>query len=356
MTFTQRRTAIDLMGASVENGQSFSARGITSDFAKIVAILADGEERPTFAEPWFSLERSQLANSLQSQNTISGVMIDRAYLGLLSAPDDPSLRQATAYSVSNLTQADLISYAQRYWRPDLTTIAVVGDVSPDQVRSVLQSTFGAWADQGPKPDVTAMAFPPPHGGRDYVGTDASQVYVRLGQSAVSRSSPDYDTMLVLNQILGAGGAFESRLWQELRQKRGLVYSVQSSIEASRDRGDFKIEMNASPSRVVEAVNFVREELRTLQLHPVSQTELSEAKLRLVSDALLQEASSSGQVEQLLDIGTSDLPLDYYSTLSDQFARITPADVQRVAQKYLRPNELVEIYSGPPGPWSGALSL
>jgi zinc protease len=353
LSFTQRRTAIDLMGASVENGQSFTARGITSDFTKIVGILADGEEHPAFAEPWYSLERNQLAGSLQQQNTISGVMIDRAYQGLLSSPDDPSLRQATASSVQSITQADLGAYTQLYWRPDLTTIAVVGDLSPQQVRTVLENAFGSWSAQGPKPSVTAMAFPAPHGGKNYVGTDARQVYVRLGQSAVSRSSPDYDAFMVLNQILGASGAFESRLWQELRQKRGLVYSVQSSVDAYRDRGDFKIELNATPSRVTEAVNFVREELRTLQLHPVSQTELNEAKLRLVSDALLDEASATGQVDQLLDIGTNALPLDYYSTLNDRFARITAADVERVAQRYLRPEQLVEIYSGPPGPWSGS---
>jgi zinc protease len=102
---------------------------------------------------------------------------------------------------------------------------------------------------------------------------------------------------------------------------------------------------------VEAVDFVRTELRTLQTHPVTQTELDEAKLRLVSDALLDEASATGQADQLLDIGMNGLPLDYYRTLNDRFARITPADVERVAHEYLHPDQLVEIYSGPPGPWS-----
>jgi zinc protease len=350
--FAQRRKAIDLMGASLSNGASFDARGLASDFTKIVAILADGEEHPSFAEPWFSLERSQLANSLQSENTISGVMIDHAYLQLLASPDDPSLRYASEPSVEGLTQADLIAYTQAYWRPDLTTIAVVGDVTPDQVRSVLEHAFSAWVAQGPTPNAHAMPFAAAHPGHDYVGTDANQVYIRLGQPAVGRNSPDYDAFLVLNQILGASGAFESRLWQELRQKRGLVYSVGSSVDAARDRGDFKIEINADPNRVVEAVDFVRSELRTLQTHPVTQTELNEAKLRLVSDALLSESSADGEVQQLLDIGANGLALDYYRTLNDRFTGITAGDVERVAQKYLTPNDLVEIYAGPPGPWSG----
>jgi zinc protease len=351
--FAARRKALDMMGAEVENGQSFDARGLSRDFSKVVAILADGQMHPTFGEPWFSLERDQLANSLQSTNTISGVMIDRAYLRLLAAPNDPSLRHASETTVDSIGQADLLAYTQEYWRPDLTTIAVVGNVSADQVRTVLESAFGGWSAKGTKPDAQAMAFPAAHSGHDYIGTDASQVYVRMGQPAVSRNSPDYDAFLVLNQILGAGGAFESRLWQEMRQKRGLVYSVTSSVDAGPDRGDFKVEMNASPGRVVEAVDFVRSELVTLQTHPVTQTELNDAKLRLVSDALLDEASADGEARQLLDIGTNNLPLDYYRTLNDRFANITAADVQRVAQKYLDPTALVEIYSGPPGPWSRA---
>ncbi|MGC2129574.1 MAG: pitrilysin family protein [Candidatus Aquilonibacter sp.] len=350
--FAQRRKSVDMMGAVVQNGQQFNARGLARDFPKIVAILADGEMHPTFSEPWFTLERNQLANSLQSTSTISGVMIDRAYLRLLAAPNDPSLRHASQSTVDGLTQADLASFTKTYWRPDLTTIAVVGDVTPDQVRNVLESAFGGWSVQGPKPDPHAMSFPSAHSGHEYVGTDANQVYVRLGQPAVGRNSPDYDTLLVLNQILGAGGAFESRLWQELRQKRGLVYGVASTVDAGSDRGDFKIELNASPAKVVEAVAFVRSELQTLQTQPVTQTELDDAKLRLVSDALLAEASAEGQVQQLLDIGTNDLPLDYYRTLNDRFANITAADVERVAKKYLDPTALVEIYSGPPGPWSG----
>ena len=351
--FAQRRKAIDMMGASVENGAEFSARGLTGDFASIVKILADGEMHPSFAEPWLSLERDQLANSLQSESAISGEMIDRAYQALLSAPDDPSLRRPDANSVNGLTRDDLRSYVAHYWRPDLTTISVAGDVTPDQVRSVLTDAFATWTAAGDTPDAHSLPYLAAHDGHDYVGTDSSQVYVRLGLPAVARNNADYDAFLVLNQILGASGAFESRLWQELRQKRGLVYSVGSTLDAGSDRGDFKIEMDASPQRVTEAVNLVREELRRLQDHPVSSTELAEAKLRLVSNALLEEAGIDGQVSQLLDIERNHLPLDYYRTLNDRYAHISAADVQRVARTYLLPDHMIEIFAGPSGPWSRA---
>ncbi len=349
--FAQRRKATDEMGAFVQTGQDFSAQGRGGDFDRIVAILADGEAHPTFADPWLDVERSQLANSLQSESNISGVMIDRAYDRLLLANDDPTLRQPTAGTVSEISRENLVSYTQRYWRPDLTTIAVVGDLSPQRVRNALEAYFGTWAVSGPKPDPRLMPMPPATSGHQYIGTSANQVFIRLGQPALARSNRDYDTFLVLNQILGGSGAFESRLWQELRQKRGLVYNVNSSLEADADRGDFRIELNASPQRVVEAVAFVRRELTLLQNEPVSATELQEAKVRLVSNALLEEASATGQAKQIMDIATNDLPLDYYGTLNDRFARITAADVERVARTYLHPGKLVEVYAGPDGPWS-----
>jgi zinc protease len=349
--FEQRRKATDEMGAFIATGSAFSAQGMSGDFERIVAILADGEQHPTFADPWFGVERSQLGNSLQSESNISGVQIDRAYDRLLLASDDPTLRQATPQSITGISQADLMAYTQRYWRPDLTTIAVVGNLSPQQVRSALESAFGAWQVAGPKPDPYLMPIPPAAAGHDYIGTSANQVYIRLGQPAISRSNPDYDAFLLLNQILGGSGAFESRLWQELRQKRGLVYSVNSTLDSDADRGDFRIELDASPARVVEAVQFVRQELQRLQKEPVSLTELQEAKVRLVSNALLDEASSSGQVKQLMDIASNGLPLNYYGTLGARFSQITPADIQRVAQAYLHPDRLVEVYAGPSGPWA-----
>ncbi|HEX3368612.1 MAG TPA: pitrilysin family protein [Candidatus Cybelea sp.] len=349
--FALRRKATDEMGVFMTTGQDFSAQAEVRDFNRVVAILADGEAHPSFEDPWLSIERSQLANSLQSEGRISGVMIDRAYDRLLLADTDPSLRQPTAQSVGGITRTDLLSYTAAYWRPDLTTIAVVGDVSPEQVRTALEASFGTWSASGPKPDPHLMAMPPASSGHDYIGTAANQVYIRLGQPALSRSSTDYNTFAVLNQILGAGGAFESRLWQELRQKRGLVYSVDSSLDADADRGDLRVELNASPQRVVAAVTLVREELKRLQDEPVTQTELQEAKVRLVSNALLEEASSSGQAKQILDIAVNHLPLDYYSTLNERYERITAADVQRVAREYLHPDRLVEVYAGPSGPWA-----
>jgi zinc protease len=349
--FDTRRQAIDDMGAQIDFGQDFSAKGLGRDFERIVAIVADGEEHPAFPEPWFSRDRGQIANSLTAEANISGQAIDHLYQEHLLAPDDPALRRPNADTVSSITRDDLLAFVGRYWRPDLTTIAVVGDVTPQQVRAAFESAFGAWQRIGEAPNVRQEPFPAARAADAYIGTEANQVFVRLGQPAMARTSPDYDAFLVLNQILGASGAFESRLWQELRQKRGLIYSADSSLTADRDRGDFQIELEAAPEHVQSAVAFVRDELRRLQREPVSATELQEAKLRLVGDALLAEASADGQAQQLLDISEYGLPLTYYRDRNAELAHITAADVLRVARRYLEPDRLIQIYAGPSGPWA-----
>jgi zinc protease len=349
--FSMRRKTIDDLGAFVTSGRHFSAHGMARDFTKILSIVADGEMHPTFPDPWFGLERDQLANSIQSENNISGVMIDRAYLNLLLSPNDPALRFASRESVAGISRENLLAYAQRYWRPDLTAIVVVGDLTPAQVRGALESAFGSWRADGPTPSLKQQSLPPPSPGHSYIGTDSNQVFVRVGQTALARNNPDYDAFTVLTQILGGPGAFESRLWQELRQNRGLVYDVSADLSASADRGDFKIELNAAPRNVLPAIALVRNELDRLQTQPVSATELLEAKTRLVSTALLSEESAQGQADELMDIARNSLPLDYYRTLGDRYGRVSAADVQRVAKAYLHPDKWIEIFSGPSGPWA-----
>ncbi len=349
--FDVRHRTTDDLGAYVSTGASFSAQGMSHDFDAILKIVADGEMHPSFPEQWVDLERDQLANSLQSENNLASTVVDRAYLHLLLSPDDPALRFASKNTVSSLTRDDLVAYTHRYWRPDLTSIAIVGDVDPARVRSALEAAFGSWSAEGPTPSTALMALPSATAGHAWVGTEANQVTVKIGQPAIASTNPDYDTFELMSQILGGEGAFESRLWQQLRQTRGLVYSVGSDLRANPSRGDFEIQLSASPSKVPQAIDLVRVQLILLQTAPVSATELLEAKTRLVSEALLSEESAGGQASELLDVASSGLPLDYYQTLGRRYARITPADIQRVAKAYLHPESLIQIYAGPRGPWS-----
>ena len=349
--FAAQRRAIDDLGAQINFGQTFSARGLAKDFNAMLSIVADGEEHPTFADRYFVQERDQLANSISQEQNISGQAIERAYAERLFAPNDPRLRFPTKQSIAGLSRSDVLSYTHRYWRPDLTTLSIVGDVTLAQARSAVETVFGPWSNSGPTPVIQQPPMPPPHSAHAYIGTEANNVFIKLGHAVMTRRDPDYDAFTLLSQIIAGPGSFESRLMNEMRQKRGLIYNVSSKVNADRDRGDFSIELSAAPQNVVPAVRFVRFELLRLQRQPVSTLELTQAKTRLISDALLSEESPGNQLEKLLSLARFGLPLNYYAMLNDRYQRISAADVERVARKYLHPEAFIEIYAGPPGPWS-----
>lgn len=349
--FNALHSTIDDLGGQITLGQTFSARGLASDFEPMLRVLADGARHPAFPQFYFTQERDQLANSVAQEQQVSGQAISHELLQLLLAPDDPGLRFASESSVRALTPADALAYTQQYWRPDLTTVSIVGNVTPARARAAMEASFGDWKAPGPAPSTREMPLPQPHAAHSYIGTDSSQVFIELGQAVMPRTSEDYEAFALLAQILAGPGAFESRLMNEMRQKRGLVYSVSSRVDADRDRGDFIITLSATPQKVQSAVTFVRAQLLRLQNEPVSQLELTDAKARLVSGALLSQESPASELVQLNDLRLFGLPDTYYTTLNDRYAHVTAADIQRVAQKYLRPDALIEIYAGPPGPWS-----
>ena len=349
--FAALRAAIDDLGGQIGFGGTFSAHGFASDFEAMLGLLADGEEHPTFPQRYFEQERDQLANSVSQEQNISGQAVDRAYLTMLLASEDPALRFPTPESVRALSREDVVAYTQRYWRPDLTTVAIVGNVSAERAKAAMEATFGTWAAAGATPNTRELPLRPAHADHAYVGTESNTVFIQLGQPLVARGSSDYYALNVLTEILAGAGAFDSRLMNEMRMKRGLVYNVTSRLNSDRDRGDLTITLSAAPGNTVAAVKFVQSQLRLLQRRPVTQTELTEAKARLVSGTLLGEESPASQVESLLSLQRFDLPKDFYSTLSERYKRITAADVMRVAKKYLHPSALIQVYSGPAGPWA-----
>jgi len=162
---------------------------------------------------------------------------------------------------------------------------------------------------------------------------------------MTRTNPDFDAFRLLNSLLGNGG-FDSRLMEEVRQKRGLVYNISSNVNAGRDRGTMTISFRAIPSKADQALAVIKQQMRRLQTEPVSPTELDRQKIRLAASAVIAEQSTFAIAGDLMNIGTNDLPLDYYATYAARFAKITPADIQRVAKTYLHPDNLVEVRTGP----------
>jgi zinc protease len=342
----QRKLADD-RAAEISFGTSFAAHGRARDFAPLLGALADDVRHPLLPNDKFDLVRSQLAAFAGRRALQAGFEAQRLFDAALYPAGDPALRVASERSIASVTLADVKAFHAQYVRPDLTTLVVVGDVDPAQVAQEVQRAFGDWTATGPKPDPHLPAIPLPSPQTRNVMTASQDVTVQLGAPALSRTSPDYDSLTLANAIYGGGGSMESRLFREVREKRGLVYGATSALAANRDRGTFTVSFSAVPSKIDAAEALVRSELKRMQTDEVSADELARAKTRIVATQLNAEQATSSIAGDLLRIGLDELPTSYYATLAERYASITAADVRRAAQAWFHPENLVEVRIGPP---------
>jgi zinc protease len=342
----QRRVADDL-GADIQPGASFTAHGLARDLGRMLDVLADGVRRAAFAPRYVSLVRDQELASISRRDANPDYRAERAFSELLYAPGDPALRQESAAGVRAIDRTALRTYAARYFRPDRTTIVIAGDVAPEAARAAVARAFGGWANAGARPNPTLPPLPRTRAATRRVPAERDAVSVRMGQRAPARTSPDFYAFNLLNGVLGAGGSFDTRLMHEVRERRGLVYGISSSLQSSRERGVFEIDFSAGPRNVAPALALARAEVRRLTREPVAAGELARAKRKLIAGTLVGEESTQTIVSRLENIAQNHLPNDYYATLSSRYDRIGPRRILAVARRYLRPDAFATVYEGPP---------
>jgi zinc protease len=271
----------------------------------------------------------------------------RALREILYPKHDPKLREATPETVGSLTLADVKAYYAKIFRPDMTTIVVVGRVSPDQALAVIERSFGAWKAVGPKPETD----PPPvpmNPAASTVVPDTSRVQdeVSLAQTlGLTRFHPDYYPLQVGNRIL-SGAAFASRLFRDLREQSGLVYSVDALLDVGKTRSVFAVFYACDPPNVSKARALVERNLRAMQTRRVTAAELLRAKTLLIRGLSLAAASVDGIGGGFLDLAQKDLPLDESVRAARRYLRVTAAQVQAAFAKWIRPDGLAQVTTGP----------
>jgi zinc protease len=339
--------ALDEIGADEHAGTDFDVQVLAQNFDRGVALLADNELHPALPAAAMNVVARQLAQVVAARIHSPGYLMQRSLRSALFPPDDPSLREATPEGVLALKLDDVRAYYRKVYRPDLTTIVVIGHVSPEQARSSVEKYFGGWAANGPKPDIDLPVVPPNKAGQVAV-PDATRVQdeVTLAQTlALTRSDPDFYALKLGNAVLG-GSFYSTRLSIELRKNAGLVYSVGSTLQAGRTRGAYYIQYACDPQNVGKAANIAVQELRDMQTTAVGDDELLRAKALLLRQIPLAEASVDGIAHGLIDRREYDLPLDEPARAAQHFIDMTPASVQSAFQKWLRPDDLVRVSQGP----------
>ena len=342
--------ALDDIGAREHAGTDFAAQVLTEQFERGVELLSDNELHPALPEKALEVIRGQVALGVAARNASPGFLTQRSLRAALYPPGDPSLRMSTPDTVRALTPAAVRAYYTRVFRPDLTTIVVIGKVDPQAVHAVIGRYFGNWSVSGPKPQIDLPPVPA-NGPGTVVVPDASRVQDRvvLAQNlSLTRSDPDYYPLALGNAVLG-GSFYSTRLSVDLRKKAGLVYSVESVLQSGRTRSVYLVEYASDPQNVARAASMVAREITNMQSAPAGADELTRVKACLLRQMPLSEAGLDEIARALLARTDLGLPLDEPRHAAERYIALDAAAVQEAFRKWLRPEDLVRVSTGPPPP-------
>jgi zinc protease len=339
--------ALDDIGAEASVGASFSLQVLDQDFDRGVQLLADNLLNPALPESAFKIVKQETIDMVAGQLKSPDHLFRRTLLKHLYPKNDPTQRQPTPETVSSLTLQKVRDYYRKVFRPDLTTIVVIGNVTPEKAKAIIEKSFGAWRDEGEKP-VTDLAPVPLNTPATTAVPDATRVQdlVVLAQTlGLTRSNPDYYTLQVGNHVL-SGAFYASRLYRDLREKSGIVYTVESALDVKKTRGNFEVVYACDPPNVATARGMVERDLREMQTSPVTPDELRQAKTILVREIPLSESSTDGIASRLLHYSLEGLPLDESIRAARHYLETTSPQVKEAFSKWIRPADFVQVTLGP----------
>ena len=332
--------AIEFVGGSLEadasrDGVSVSLAVLRKHLDLGLDLVAEVLRGPAFAPEELERKRREIAAALERAEQDPETVAARALAEALF-PGHPYGHPVagTAESVRRLTREQVVAFHRAHYRPDDAVVAVAGDVTRDEARRALVARLGAWAAPVARRASVPMAPARPPAVSRALERELTQATVLLGAPAVRQDHPDYFPLLVASQVLGGGSV--SRLYTGLREERGLVYSVSSGLSPGRHGASLVIALQSRNEAVDEAIGLVRGELERLRREPLGEAELALARSYLIGSFPLRLDTTGKMARFLIGAEDAGLGLAYPDVFRERVARVTAADVARVAARYLDP--------------------
>ena len=345
----QFQKALDDIAASETAGSSFNLKVLKADFARGVELLADNELNPALPKDAFKIVQEQTAQEVAGELTSPAYRTERALTRALLPLKDPLQRETTPQTVNAVTYDDVQRYYVKTFRPDLTTIAVIGDITPEEARTIIGKNFGKWMASGPKPEVTLPPVPGNKPGTiDVPDPSHVQSEVSLAQQLeMNRFSPDYYPLTLGNHVLG-GGFYATRLYRDLREKAGYVYNIDDSLDASETRAAYAIDYGCDPKNISKARDMIAGELLAMAQYNVTPEELQQAKALLLRQIPLRESSEDALASGYIARARVGLPLDEPAHAAERYFNMTAEEVRVAFAKWIKPSNFVQVVRGPAG--------
>ncbi len=305
-------------------------------FARLVAA-------PSFPEASLERERARLQVALAREKQTPGPVIQRAFMRALYGEHPYAFEPiGDEAGIRAITRDDLVAHHRRYYTGRNALIAIVGNLSGSEARKVAERVAGKLPAGDAAPPTPAPSAPAAR--EDVIAFAATQSHIRLGVPALARHDPDYFPLIVGNYILGGGGLV-SRLSDEVREKRGLSYSVYSYFYPMRAQGPFVLGLQTRNDQRREALKVVRDVVAGFVENGPTEQELVAAKRHLTGSFPLRLDNSSKIADHLAAIGFYRLPLTYLDDYIPNVEKVTTAQIRAAFQRHVAPDKLVTIVVG-----------
>jgi zinc protease len=343
-------TILEQKAASVEAGIDNSSGNVsfstlTEDLETVFPLFTEVLRQPAFAPDQLAILKNQQQGSIARRNDNPEAIADREFNKVIYGETSPYARTIEYETIKNISRQDTINFYQTYVRPENIILGIVGDFTTEQMLERVQNAFGNWQVNTPP----AALEPPAATQKYHQGIFAidrpqqTQSNVLLGHIGGLFDSPDYPTLSVLNGVLNG---FAGRLFNEVRSRQGLAYSVYASWNPGYDYdGMFMAGGQTQTNNTVPFIQSVTNEIKKLRNELVTEQELANAKESILNSFVFNFQNPSQTLSRLMRYEYFDYPEDFIFTYQDKVQNTSREDILDAAQKYLQPDQLVTLVVG-----------
>jgi zinc protease len=352
-TFQQIFDALESVGATISfsasvHNTNFGGRCLVEDLPLMLTLMADCLREPSFPEDNFERMRAQILAGLAIRAQDTTEMASLTFDEILY-PDHPYGLPSDGYpeTIQAITREDLFAFHLNNYTPRTLVVSLVGALSPTQVLDEIHAAFGDWQTAA-EPPVGSMPNP-----ADLQTTirrhlpipGKSQTDLVMGTFGPRRNSPDYLPASLGNNILGQFGMM-GRIGDVVREQAGLAYSASTSLNAFSHGGTWEVSAGVNPTNLERAINLIMQELVRFVREGVTIEELEDSQSNYLGRLPLSLEANAGVAGALLNLERFKLGLDYYQRYPMLVAEVTPETILDTAQRYLDPEKLIIVSSGP----------
>jgi zinc protease len=339
----QRAAAVETSIGEAVGSASFDS--LSEDLETVFGLFAEVLREPAFAQEKLDLEKTQTKGSIARRNDDPSSIANREFKKLIYGQDSPYSRTVEYATLEKITREDLLKFYEQYFYPNKMILGIVGDFNAKKMRSLIQAKFGDWK---PNPKISKTLLPEVSqanlGGVFFVNQpQLTQSNILIGHLGGSFNNPDYPALDVMNGVLNG---FGGRLFNEVRSRQGLAYSVYGSWSPRHDYpGMFIAGGQTRSDATVQFIKSLEAEIKRMQNEKVTTQELNYAKDSTLNSFVFNFQDPSQTLSRLMRYEYYGYPADFLFRYQKAVTATTTADIQRVAKKYLKPENLVTLVVG-----------